>query len=500
MTSSTLTPAVIYLRLSDFRDQTDDTFEARKAELEEFAASLGLRVVWVAIENDLNGDGKPKGASAFKTPVKITTPNGLVEFRTDRPRWQEVIRDYLLTGRAKVLVVSDDSRLARNERDGLDLIDAARVSKASVVAPDETWEPRWILRDGGSDAEQEALRDRIADARRYSASVRAKVKMGRRRWAGKSYQGGRRPFGYQVQEHTAQHQRNLVIDEDEALELRQAAFDLLHGVSLAAVERGLIARGVATVTGGPWSTRTIRDMLLTAAVVGQQVRAGERVDAPWEAIISQPDQDRLRDLLTDPSRRTHNGGNEPRWLVSCFAQCGICQGQLKVGGAGRGRSPAYVGSTCGHVRRQAKAVDDLISDLIIARLEEPDAADLLKPPPALLVDGEALRAERATLRRQRQALLAVFEGDSQAQAEIDRKAARLSQIETQLTTSSQPDPLEEFRGQPARTVWEGLSMARRRAVVQLLLAQVVILRAERKGSAFDPETIRVRWVEEALAA
>ena len=153
MTSSTLTPAVIYLRLSDFRDQDDETFEARKAELVEFAASLGLRVVWVAIENDLNGDGKPKGASAYKTPLRVTTPNGLVEFRTNRPVWQQVIRDYLLTGRAKVLVVSDDSRLARNERDGLDLIDNVRVARASVVAPDENWAARWILRDGGSDAE-----------------------------------------------------------------------------------------------------------------------------------------------------------------------------------------------------------------------------------------------------------------------------------------------------------------------------------------------------------
>ena len=157
-----------------------------------------------------------------------------------------------------------------------------------MVAPDENWEARWILRDGGSDSEQEALRDRIADARRYSASIRAKVKMGRRRWAGRSYQGGPPPFGYQVQEGTAQHARNLVIDKAEATELRQAAYDLLHGVSLAAVLRGLQARGVAEVTGAPWSTRTIRDMLLKAAVVGQQVRAGELVEAPWEAIPTCP--------------------------------------------------------------------------------------------------------------------------------------------------------------------------------------------------------------------
>ena len=500
MTSTKLTPAVIYLRLSDFRDENDDTFEARKAELEEFAASLSLRVIWVAIENDANGDGKARGASAYKTPIKVMTPSGLVEFRTDRPIWQAVIRDYLLTGQARVLLVSDDSRLTRNERDGLDLIDAARVSGASVVAPDDAWEARWILTDGGTDQEREALRDRINDARRYSADIAAKVRRGRRRWAGRSYQGGRRPFGYQVQQGTQQHQRNLVIDQAEATELRQAAFDLLHGVSLAAVLRGLTGRGVLTVTGAPWSTRTVRDMLLKAAVVGRQVRAGELVEAPWEAILDQPTQDRLRDLLTDPARRTANGGNLPRWLLSCFAECGVCHTPLKVGGAGRGRSAAYVGSVCGHVRRNAAQVDALITDLVLARLEMDDTADLLRPAPALLVDAEALRAERALLRRQRGALLAVFEGDQQALATIRGKDARLSQIEAALTSSSTPDPLEEFRGQPARTVWEGLGIARRRAVVQLLLAQVVVNRAGRGSRVVDPAAISIRWAEEVLAA
>ena len=43
-------------------------------------------------------------------------------------------------------------------------------------------------------------------------------------------------------------------------------------------------------------------------------------------------------------------------------------------------------------------------------------------------------------------------------------------------------------------------MARRRAVVQLLLASITIKRAGRRGSAFDPDTIDVLWNEEALAA
>ena len=146
-----------------------------------------------------------------------------------------------------------------------------------------------------------------------------------------------------VQEGTAQHQRNLVQDPEEAQEVRQAAFDLLHGVSLAAVLRGLIGRGVVTVTGGPWSTRTIRDMLLSAAVVGQQVRAGELVEAPWEGILDQPTQDQLRDLLTDPARRTNKGGQPAQVAGVLFRGVRGLPHPPKVGGAGRGRSPAYVG-------------------------------------------------------------------------------------------------------------------------------------------------------------
>jgi hypothetical protein len=97
-----------------------------------------------------------------------------------------------------VLIVGDDSRITRNERDGLDLLDAVRVSRASVVAPDDDGAAKWLLTNGGTDSQVRAFRDRITDARRYSDGVAANVRKGRRRWAGTSYQGGRRPFGYRV--------------------------------------------------------------------------------------------------------------------------------------------------------------------------------------------------------------------------------------------------------------------------------------------------------------
>jgi site-specific DNA recombinase len=322
---------------------------------------------------------------------------------------------------------------------------------------------------------------------------------------------------------TTQHQRNLIVNDgtegwpDEAAVIRQAATDILdRRISLKAVARDLRDRGEPTVTGTAWSAKTLRDILLKAAVAGKQVRAGELVEAPWEPILDQPTWKRLGDHLTDPSRRTNTGrANEPRWLLSGFAVCGVCGGRTRVAG-GKNRAPAYVGAECCHVRRNAKAVDALITDLIIGedpaevspgrervlgRLEEDDVKDLLRPEPRVHPDGTALRAERARLRKGRRSLMETFGlGDADAAATIRKWDKRLAEVEAQLAVSDQPDPLPEFRtGEPARAVWEGLPMPRRRAIVQVLLDSIVIRRAGRKGSAFDPETIKVRWNEEVRA-
>ena len=199
-----LTPGIIYLRLSEFRDANGLTFDAREEELRELAADLGVMIRGDArIENDVDPVTKRiKGASAYKTPRRVQTSTGQVEFRTHRPVFQSVVLELQDADRPMVLFVGDASRIARNERDALDLIDAARVSGASVVAPDEEGGARWILTDGGTPAEVSAFKDRMSDARKYSDDLSAKLRRGRRRWAGKSYHGGMRPFGYRVKHGT----------------------------------------------------------------------------------------------------------------------------------------------------------------------------------------------------------------------------------------------------------------------------------------------------------
>jgi len=493
---------IVYLRLSDFRDDDPGTFDARREELVGLAAELGFPNPRVVVENDVDGQGKLRGASAHKRTAKVQAA-GLVTLRTRRPRYHQVMLD-LQTG-GGLLLVSDESRLTRDYRDGEDLLDACEVGGASVVALDDEGGARWVLTKGGTRAERTAFRDRVTDARKFSEDIAAKVRRGRRRWAGRSYQGGPRPFGYEVDRDTAEHHRTLLVVPAEAAAIRHAEAALLdQGWSLAAVTRRLREQGPPSVTGAAWTTTTLRDVLIKPSLAGLAWRGEELVEAPWEAIIDRPRWEALRVLLTDPARRTSTSANEPRWLVSCFATCGICGGQLRMGGAGVGRGPAYVGSTCNHIRRSAVATDRLVSDAVIGWLEQFADSDRLRPRAVEDDRAGELRAELARHRKARKALMAHFEGDADALTAIRAKDRRMAEIDAQLgaiaAAGNGADPLAEMRpeargGATVRAVWEALEMPRKRAVLAVLVQSVVINRVG-PGRGFRPEAVVLTWRSE----
>lgn len=481
----------LYLRLSDFRDGNGDTFEDRKARLTALADQIGWKVHRVITENDLEGDGERKPASAWKRK-KIRLPNGQMALRTVRPGFRDRLLPDIMKGIN--LIAEDLDRLMRQPRDGEDLIDAVEMSGASA----RSLSGSLTLTDGGTDAERMTARIMAAVANKSSSDTARRVAWGRERWAGKSYQGGRRPYGYRVEQGTEEHQRNLVIDPAEEKVIQDAAADILErDISLKAVARELRDNHVPTVTGTAWSAKTLRDVLLKPAVAGLAVYRGELRDAPWPHILERDVWDRLTDLLTDKSRRTNtSNANEPRWLLSGFATCGVCSGPTRVSG-GRNRAPAYVGAGCCHIRRNAASLDEYISAAIVEVLSRPDAADLLKPQPRPGIDAKRLRAEERRLakvrREKRQLHTEGLITGTELAADLREIQARLNTIDVQLADSDQPDPLAEFRGRPADVVWAELSIARRRAVAQVLIESVVINRAGRRGQGFDPATVQVTW-------
>ena len=504
--------------MSDFRDEDGMTFTERAEQLRAFAAGLGIPAgrIRVAIENDA-GNGEFRPASAYKRPVRVTTATGLVTMRTRRPVFARVLLD-LQTGKAGVLICDDVSRIARDERDALDLIDACELGKASAFSPSEdSADGIGSLRitRGGTREEIRSFRERARAAHDYSADISDKVQRGRKRWAGKSYWGGRRPYGRMADPAAPRHAKRLLTVPEEAKVLQDAVTDVLdRGISLRAVAADLRQRGMRTVTGKPFSAVSLRDAMLSAHVAGIATCNGARYDASsWLEPIIEPDRwERLADMLSDPSRRTNAGNaNAPRWLLTGHARCGICADGTTMhvsglGGYGTERGSAYRCDKRSHCATPALLVDQTMTKVMIARLGRDDIADLLPAPePRPDVDVKALRAESRKLHAKRDDLARLLSEDILTEAGVrqERKRidARLAEISTELADATQIDLLPELRApgaDPAR-VWKELSLPRQREIVRMLCDVTVFPNRTRKP--FDPRLhLRIDWHGSSAAA
>ena len=511
-------PADLYLRLSDFRADAPDSFPAREADLRAEAARLGWTVNEPPIiENDVAEDGSRKPASAWKRERVIGADGrplmryGRPVYRVLRDGWQRVLTN-MGTGASRAVLAEDLDRVARDPRDIEDLIDAVAACGGHARSKSGSL----TLTNGGSDDQLAMARIMVTMAAKSSADTSRRVTAGRERLAGKSYQGGRRPYGFEPDPDTcmdrvgdkAKHRRKLIVVEAEAQVIRQAAADILdRGISLKAVARDLRERHVPTVTRTAWTASTLRDVLAKPAVAGIAVHTATVKDpetgevrkvtteypGALPEILDPETWGRLRDLFD--GRKTGTSP-EPKWLLSGYATCGPCGAVAKCTGSAARR--AYTCTAHGHVRRNAAAVDRRIRALVVERMSRPDADVVLLPPPRPGVDAGALRAEAKRLEAKNVRLTAMFNDDAITEAQLTSgtkgNRARLAAIGAQLAASSKPDPLPEWRtGEPAEVVWDRMSVPRRRAVVRALMT-VTILPARRKGSAFDPDSLGITWL------
>ena len=489
------TPADLYLRLTDFRADDAGSFPLREAELRTRAASLGWAVHEVIIENDVAEDGSRKPASAFKRQ-RVTGPDGrpLMRhgrpvYRVLRPGWRQVLTN-LGSGAATAVLAEDLDRVARDPRDIEDLIDAV----AACGGHARSLSGSLTLTDGGSSDQLAMARVMVTMAAKGSADTARRVTAGRERWAGQSYQGGVRPYGFRPDPTAPEHRKTLVVVPAEAKVIRDAAEDILkRGISLKAIARDLRDRREPTVTGTRGPPRRCGTSWPSPPSPGSRYtpgRASRRRGTAAPAILRPWSVGPAADLFD--SRKTGTSP-EPRWLVSGYATCGPCGAVVKCTGSAARR--AYTCTAHGHVRRNAAEVDKRVRAVVVERMSLPDAGVVLLPPPRPGVDAGAKRAEAKRLDAKAKRLTAMFTDDAITEEQYASGTkdirARLAMIAAQLAAASAPDPLPEFRqGEPAAEVWDSMVLPRRRAVVRALMT-VTILPAQRKGRAFDPASFAI---------
>jgi site-specific DNA recombinase len=457
------TAAGIYVRISQDREGAGLGVKRQEEDCRALAKRLGWRVADVYVDNDVSAySGKP---------------------RKDYARLLADIR----SGKIKAVLAWHTDRLHRNNRELLDYIDLSvelklptqTVTAGPLDLSTANGRAAAITLGAWARAESEHKSERIQRAHVQAAQ--------QGRW-----RGGTRPFGYKDD--------GVTLERTEARLVRKAYRSVLAGESLAAIMRDWRSKGVKTTTGKDWSYATMRQLLLRPRNYGASVHRGEVVGkGNWTPLVDEATWRSAAAILADPTRRT-SGSTQGRWLLAGLALCGVCgDGTTVKSATGRSRGKSRIIYRCrssAHLGRIAEYVDQYVEAVILERLRRADARNLLVADET--PDTEGLRIEADSIRRQLDENASLYaEGvltAAQLRTTNERQRERLAEVEEQMTDRSRVAALAELleEDDPA-PVWQRLSWAQRRAVVDVL-AQVVIQPAGRgKARVFDPTTIEILW-------
>lgn len=412
-----------------------------------------------------------------------------------RPQFTRMMRE-VDAGRLKAIVVWDADRLSRDIRENEDLIDRAEKHglKLANVGGDmdlSTVDGRQMFRIKGAISKGEVER----------ASRRIRRKFDER--ATKGLPHGKAAFGYRRVVDIDEQGRRLgsrdVIEPGEADVIRETARRLLAGQSLRSVVKHMNDSGCVSPGGKPWSSTTLRQVMLRDRNAGLRRHRNAVVGkGSWEPIYDEGTHQRVLALLRDPARLTGTGakGATRKHLLSGLALCGLCDGQMRVTTASvyRGKAiPAkYQCRECLRVARKQASVDEYVVGVVVGLLTKPEAL-------AALASGRPERAaELRDMIDEAEARLDLaadgFADGTFTGEQLRRISAKLRpQIDdwrAELASCAPRDGLLDLTGPDAAKRWASAPLDVRRAVIDMLM-RVTILPSG-SGSIFDgPSQVRI---------
>ncbi len=336
----------------------------------------------------------------------------------------------------------------------------------------------------------------FALATRESGATRKRVLRSTRASAAQGRPHGKVPYGYRRTYREGTKGAELlaqVVDDEQAAVIREAARRVMAGEALYAVAADLNSRGVPAPLGARWEPTQIRRLCVSPTYIAKRTHQGQVIgDGQWPAILDERTHYACVSRLTDPARRS-NAGRGARHLLSGLARCGLCGGPMTVQ-KNRGHL-AYLCREKQHLSRKQDDVDELVQQVVVARLSRPDLLELMAAD-----RGDEQAAAAAGEAAEKQARL---DGFYDAAAAGELTPAALARIEAKLLPEIQAAQrraaragtsplLLETAGPDAEQRWERLSLEQRREVVQLL-CEVQVDPAGRGRRTFDPRAIRITW-------
>ena len=290
-----------YIRLSEREAEQDTSLASQRDEIQRYADSKNEEVSW--FEDD-----------------------GFSGRSSKRPEYQRLRRSLATSGLTAVVCRSVD-RLGRNLRETLDFVEEASQHGVAFVAT-----------NSGVDTSTSNglifihMMGVFAQAESGAISERQAYSQGQRRSEGRSI--GLPPYGFTVQHRSDGAYR--VINESEAVHLRNATNLIIDGSSIRATSISISDDGARTRRGSLWTGDSLSRLLRNPSLCGLRHYQGEiTTDADGVpivdthlAIISLADWRSLQEAMKKrPQKRVKNVRHE-QLLLAGIAQCGNCSAGL----------------------------------------------------------------------------------------------------------------------------------------------------------------------------
>jgi DNA invertase Pin-like site-specific DNA recombinase len=433
-----------------------------------------------------------------------------------RKEWERLLHDIEASEFDAVIFYMED-RSARHILFAGELVHACRAAGITrVLLPSYQYD--------FSDSEDVArFYGEVLNAQREVAKMSKRMRRVRLEEAenGQRQTGGRRAFGEagrrRVQDAEGNTRTVPIVGatqvERERELIREAARRVVAGDSLRGIVGDWNRQDIPSPTGGRWTTRVLRQMLLSPRLVGYRVHHGQIVHdaegravrgeiepildvATWEAVVA---------VLTDPARMTTAVGRAPKYLLVGLLFCARHGSRME--GIRNGGQPAYRcpgsgkgGGTC--LQRLAAPVEDLILRALFKAVENPTWHEAAAARP----NGDPTRPHYERL-AELTAELDVLDrriGEAELAEELGRRpqpsSATLRQMAADRDREREQHQAAVTRLQHGRVAaavprnlreqWPKLSLDRRRAILAAMIERIEV-HPQGRGKAFDPNAIKV---------
>lgn len=492
----------IYCRASSDPRERGLSVETQEEDGRAWCAANGVEVTWVIVDNDYS-------ASLWASK--------------ERPGYKRVQENLAGAAPVDVLVARDSSRMQRD----LEVYVQVRTlcARHGVL-----WAYNGRVYDlSRTDDRFTTAMDAILAERRASETRDDVVKSVRKRVRdGKPH--GRVAYGYvPVYDPHTGAPIGRDIDPGPAAVVRQIIADVLAGNTIYSIAARLDAqsepapeairrwrRGIEGPSR-PWKHRLVKDIAINPTYAGLRTYNREVVDGvagTWSALVSVEDHREAVALLKNPGRRSTTEPT-PRHLLSGIARCGVCG--AVCGAIVNRRYPSYAckgdsllwrGSR--HVVRRQLPVDATVTENILGRLEQDDAAEFLAEKTRGDDDDVAAAVEEL---RDLEGKLEEFRLSAERVNGIpvtllERYEAKygplIAAAKARANPTSLPPIVREALAAPdVRVYWHGqsgkpetaLDMSKRRMLIRALVEVSIHKSTAPLGAhGFDPDLIEIHWL------